>query len=119
MEKHETFIRYSFRKSIKIAKQYYESIKLKDTSFVEWMLDSGYRELLLEYLVLLDQISNILVEFIDLIEECVQKLELHKEDIYRKFGINVDDTITDIKCDVSDRHFCGKCVVIVSFQSKK
>ena len=33
-------------KSIKIAKQYYESIKLKDTSFVEWMLDSGYRELL-------------------------------------------------------------------------
>lgn len=39
--------------------------------------------------------------------------------IYRKFGINVDDTITDIKCDVSDRHFCGKCVVIVSFQSKK
>lgn len=35
------------------------------------------------------------------------------------FGINVDDTITDIKCDVSDRHFCGKCVVIVSFQSKK
>lgn len=32
-------------KSIKIAKQYYESIKLKDTSFVEWMLDSGYREL--------------------------------------------------------------------------
>lgn len=106
-------------KSIKIAKQYYESIKLKDTSFVEWMLDSGYRELLLEYPVLLDQISNILVEFIDLIEECVQKLELHKEDIYRKFGINVDDTITDIKCDVSDRHFCGKCVVIVSFQSKK
>lgn len=90
-----------------------------DTSFVEWMLDSGYRELLLEYPVLLDQISNILVEFIDLIEECVQKLELHKEDIYRKFGINVDDTITDIKCDVSDRHFCGKCVVIVSFQSKK
>ena len=67
----------------------------------------------------MDQISNILVEFIDLIEECVQKLELHKEDIYRKFGINVDDTITDIKCDVSDRHFCGKCVVIVSFQSKK
>lgn len=60
-------------------------IKLKDTSFVEWMLDSGYRELLLEYPVLLDQISNILVEFIDLIEECVQKLELHKEDIYRKF----------------------------------
>ena len=55
-------------KSIKIAKQYYESIKLKDTSFVEWMLDSGYRELLLEYPVLLDQISNILVEFIDLIE---------------------------------------------------
>lgn len=105
--------------SIKIAKKYYDSAKIGDVSFVEWMLEKGYRELFLEYPVLLNQLYNILVECIDLIDECIQRLELHKEEIYRKFGINVNDTITDIKCDASDRHFKGKSVVIVAFQSKK
>lgn len=105
--------------SIEIAQQYFDSYEKEKQSFYNWMLSDGYQSLIEEYPVLLTQISAALHEYIELIQECLCRIQIHKTELLEVLGINVDEEIVDINCAVSDRHYQGKSVVIITYRSHK
>lgn len=113
------FLKIILDSSFSVVKKYYEHNIKEKQSFYNWMIMEGYQSLIEEYPVILIQISTALKENICLIKECLQRVHIHEKEIYDVLGIDTNESIIDIQCDVSDRHYQGKNVVILTYMSNK
>lgn len=104
---------------INMVKRFYDAQKEDSFSFFEWIMKTGYKAIVEEYPVLLLQISSLIDEYIDLINECLTRIGSHRIELQKIFGFDPAEEIIDIKCDVSDRHYLGRSVVIIIYEKHK
>lgn len=102
-----------------MVKRFHKAQKTGIPIFNEWMLKIGYKAIVDEYPMLLVHVSKLIDEYIELINECLARIEIHKADLQEILGLDSEEKIIDLKCDVSDRHFKGRSVVIVIYEKHK
>ncbi|MCX8128702.1 MAG: type 2 lanthipeptide synthetase LanM family protein [Clostridia bacterium] len=87
-------------------------------SFIESMLKEGLLDLFMQYPVLARLLATVLMQWLASTGELIARLEKDYFEISNIFNYSKEaGKISEIQCDLSDRHNGGKTVTIISFDS--